>query len=211
MQGSVNQMRTDVATVMGDLKGTIDGTLVDDVSEVTFHALPGNYRAYASGGEVTLYPLVNDPTTIYHEMGHVFENNNQDVQDYADAFRRYRSAGEPPRLLREITGNDSYGDEEFAQADRWLNPYAGKLYAGNNVQQAIHPNNWYDPSVPTEVLSMGVENLYTDPMYFWQRDPEHFLFTVTALSGRTHKLDQTALADSYFNEPQDFENAYVND
>ena len=59
-------------------------------------------------------------------------------------------------------------DDQFHKA-MLLNPrYVGKYYASQD----------------TEVLSMGVEKLLTDPVHFAKEDPEYFKLVVGILSGR---------------------------
>lgn len=62
----------------------------------------------------------------------------------------------------KATGNAAYKDE-MTKVDKFSNPYMGKFYG--------------DPSTgATEILSMGMEMMYANPVALAQKDPEMFDF-----------------------------------
>jgi hypothetical protein len=116
-------------------------------------------RSYYYQGDI--YMANPDPGTIIHESGHWLEARNLQVRREVQEFYNKRTEGEPVVKLSQVTGNPSYNDSEVTKVDKWLNSYMGKFY-GNQ------------PS--SEVLSMGLEMMYRNPIYLAKNDPEMFDF-----------------------------------
>jgi len=121
-----------------------------------------------------------------HESGHWLEEHNPDTAIQAVAFLRYRNKGEEyirmsaarkrtqkKRAAAGLSTNHLYSRwfkaSEIAAVNGWRDPYAGKKYG----------NNYY----ATEVLSMGLQWLYEDPVAFAVEDPEHFNYTLAMIAG----------------------------
>lgn len=102
-------------------------------------------------------------STVLHEATHYMENGQFAVGALAPLQRIFvmrRAGNEPINLLQDLRPGSGYGAHEKAYADRFHDPYIGKVYT-----DAHH-----------EVLSMGMESL-------WFRntkmtDPDHLAFTV---------------------------------
>ena len=116
---------------------------------------------------------VNKKTTmsvIVHEMVHDIEDRHKWVLKKTSAFLRKRAGGLPPVRLDKLVPNVGYGPREIAFEDQWKQKggshYMGKVY-----------------SDATEVLTMGVERLISDPLDFAQKDPEYFKFLIKTLQG----------------------------
>ncbi len=105
--------------------------------------------------------------TVVHELGHWLEAQDADVHRKALSFLEQRTAGESLQSLSKLTGR-RYGFSERARPDRFPNPYTGKDYGGR----------------ATEVVSMGVEEMFADPVDFVRKDRGHFEFMVDLLRGR---------------------------
>jgi hypothetical protein len=103
--------------------------------------------------------------TVVHELGHWLEQQDTNVLEAAREFYARRTKGED--LPRLNTYGSGYAADEWTRRDAWLDPYAGKDYAGR----------------ATELVSMGVQFLVKDPLWFAEGDPEHFRFTIRALKG----------------------------
>ena len=80
------------------------------------------------------------PTVAVHELSHGLEATNPWIIDAEKDFFNKRTAGEKKQLLKDVTGDMSYDDEE-CKIDHFINPYIGKIYGGNTY----------------ELLSMGLE------------------------------------------------------
>lgn len=93
--------------------------------------------------------------TAIHELGHRFEDIVPDLLQEVNQFYNKRTAGEPLVKLRNVTGNNKYGDDEETRVDNFIHPYMGKDYGGSGY----------------ELISLGFEYLYTDPSKF-DKDPD---------------------------------------
>lgn len=114
--------------------------------------------------------------TAVHELGHWLEYNIPGAQDAAWEFVKYRCGGEDPKSMNEIVGAQIYGEDEVGrqnefkavmESDRRA-AYAGKIYNDG----------------ATEIVSMGLEELYKDPAHFAKTDPEYFTFMMGVVQGR---------------------------
>jgi hypothetical protein len=137
-----------------------------DARKVAVKANKGR-RAFANplADEVHLGAHSSTKTTV-HELGHLLERDPA-TRAAADAFLKRRTAGEQARMLRDITGQRGYGRSEIAKRDGFIDPYVGKIYPGGL----------------TEVISMGLEYMASDPIAFRAKDPDHFRFIFKLLRG----------------------------
>lgn len=160
-------------------------------ADVITDGVPLNYenkktsRGSQWGTGYNLYP--NAPMKDHlHETGHWLEEHNENLHAQAVAFLRYRNQGEDyvrmsaarkrTQAKRKAAGLSTghlyargFKASEIAASDAWRDPYAGKKYG----------RDYY----ATEVLSMGLQWLYSDPVNFAVEDPEHFNFTIAMIAG----------------------------
>lgn len=136
--------------------------------KVEIHRIRKNARAYALGGTINV--AMNDDIWVFvHEMGHLIERQGQNkALERAVAFLKQRGAGETPVRLVDLFPNYGYDESEIAFRDRFLSPYAGKLYPSGKV---------------TELISMGVQWLHGATERFAAEDPEMFVWLLTILRG----------------------------
>jgi len=87
-----------------------------------------------------------------HEVGHWVEHRGQ-LYARAHGFLDSRTKGEPVRWLGDLRPQSERG-----KRDKFMNPYMGRVYEHNDA---------------TEIVSMGLEYLYTRPMEFAKKDPEY--------------------------------------
>jgi hypothetical protein len=122
-----------------------------------------------------------------HEAAHWLEEYNDSIHSQAVAFLRYRNKGETylrmsaarnrakklrdQGVLKTSSGlwSGGFKAHEIAAVDRWRDPYAGKKYGAEYYA--------------TEVLSMGLQWMYDNPVAFAEEDPEHFNFTLAMIAG----------------------------
>jgi hypothetical protein len=128
-------------------------------------------RAYQDSGAVYL-PEGGGRRQAIHEIAHALEYNNPKIHRAAEDFLEQRTKGEQAESLRTLTGR-AFGREEVAKKDRFPDPYCGKIYSpGMEGGQGA-----------TEIVSMGMQYFFMDPLKFWQDDAGYFKFIVDILSG----------------------------
>lgn len=116
-----------------------------------------------TGGRIFCNHLT--PTsTIVHEIGHCIEFSDKMYKRAANVFLDRRTAGEEAQQLRKLT-KKNFDPSEIAKPDKFRTPYIGKIYGDKY----------------TEVISMGIQYLYEDPLKFAEEDPDMFDFIVDLL------------------------------
>lgn len=110
-------------------------------------------RGYYQHGKVAEL-AISEKTGLYspfrtaiHELAHRQEYINADILNAEKEFFLRRTAGEEYVKLRDVT-KINYQHSEITKVDNFIDPYMGKDYGG----QAY------------ELLSMGLETLYAEPM-----------------------------------------------
>lgn len=125
------------------------------------------------GGEITL-AYGSDAGTLVHEMGHHVDDwTDPEVRQMARAFFEERTKG----LEAEPRGEGS--GRYYVVPDNFMNEYTGRLYGREGAR------------LGKEVISMGLEHLYRNPVRFYEKDPEHFKLMLKVISfSRRYKPDQ---------------------
>ncbi len=128
-------------------------------------------RAHYSFDKETIYLAKNESvSTIIHEVIHDLENRYPRVLEKTEAFLKKRAGNQKPQKLSKLTGDKRYKANEIAYEDKFKklggSHYEGKIYKG-----------------ATELLSMGAERLYHDPLRFAREDPEFFDFVMEIFHG----------------------------
>jgi SPP1 gp7 family putative phage head morphogenesis protein len=155
--------------------------LPDGKLDITVHKLEVGDRSYCLG---PAYP--NDiymgsevsAKTYAHEMAHQIEHSIKGATKASIEFRDYRiaKAGTKDENLAKLFPNRRYSADEIGNKDDW-----GKLFeSGSSSPYYVGKKYRHDS---TEVVSMGVELLYEDPVGFATKDPEYFKFIVGLLRG----------------------------
>lgn len=120
---------------------------------------------YVNGTRTANLSGKSDVKVFCHEMVHDIEYQHPEISNATKAYVEKRAEGQSLRKLRDITGSKSYGPLEVAYEDHWDkrggSHYTGKVYAGK-------------PS--TEVLTMGIERMISDPVGFAEKDPDYLKF-----------------------------------
>lgn len=136
----------------------------------------------------------NDAGTIAHELGHFLDSQNEGMARRAENFwndrinRYYKEQNTKGRSydyeylkLKDLHPERGYDDDEEVMPDHFGHAYTGKVYGGKYHGHQI-----------TEITSMGLEQLFTDPLKFARDDPDHFDFMIETLAGynRYAELDE---------------------
>jgi hypothetical protein len=137
-----------------------------------YHGGGADYVALISQVPAYDFGLPEQEATAVHELGHVIEFHKPGVYDLARQFLDHRCAGESPTPMSKVVPRANYGKDELGRKDRFDKVfdtasayYVGKVYFG-----------------ASEVVSMGLEQLYKDPAGFAEKDPEYFGFMVHVLT-----------------------------
>lgn len=133
-------------------------------TDLKFELLPpGQTRAYCRGQTVVLSPH-NSVATVVHEIGHAIEHARGDVT--GEKSKAFLAAMTFDQRVDHL--GRSYGTTEVATQDGFQSAYTGKYYQGSGS---------------TEILSMGLQNLYSNPRMMAEEAPDHFNYTVAAVRG----------------------------
>lgn len=106
--------------------------------------------------------------TAIHETMHWLEYNNKNVSSKVTSFLEYRTQGEKAQKLKDLVPNSNYEDNEIAKKDNFFRPYCGKIYNDG----------------ATEILSMGLQEIYENAVDFSKNDPEYFNFVIDIIQNR---------------------------
>jgi hypothetical protein len=120
-------------------------------------------RAYAHAGEIYLDPRRSKARVTVHELGHILEEADPEVRRKAHEFLDRRTAGEGFEWL-----GDQYDKREVTRRDKFADPYMGKYYSDGS----------------TEIVSMGLEEMWSDPAKFAQTDADYFDFIYNLTRGQ---------------------------
>jgi hypothetical protein len=98
--------------------------------------------------------------TTLHELGHELEARDDIIGVSAFNFWQRRTETDETHRLSEVTKNNNYRDNEYTRLDKFIDPYMGKIYPGRG----------------TEITSMGLQLMMTDPFKLMTNDPEYYDF-----------------------------------
>ncbi len=148
------------------------------VIEAKIGQASGVARAHYSASDG--YIQANSMTStavIIHEYGHTLEEHlktgSEKLFAKADEFLKYRVGNEAPSSLKKLFPNSNYKADETGRADKF-----GEVFTGSS---AYYVGKEY--SGATEVVSMGIQKLYDDPVKFIKKDREYALWIMGILDG----------------------------
>lgn len=98
-----------------------------------------------------------DPVVYVHEMAHAIDLQNDKVKQAALDFFNRRTKGLSDEPLSNF--GSGYDRSEMCKPDDFMDAYCGKVPT---------------PLGATEIISMGVQYMYENPLRFATEDPEHF-------------------------------------
>ena len=143
-----------------------------------------NQSAYESNRNTTFIHEKDGPEVVVHEIGHIIQDSDPYVYEMVQTFLHYRVGNEQPENMKTLFPNYDFDPSEIGRKnhfDRHFSSvhayYVGKQYANNS-----------------EVLSMGMQALYEDPVGFFKNDPEYANFVVSVLQYKESKRIADAMA-----------------
>lgn len=168
--------RASVREVEKRLSGSISGNLRHrlDATDVRGLRPDEEQRAYFKGtrhggdAQSIHLPAGADESTVAHELGHSLETN-LNVHAAAQGFLYMRVGTEAAKPIEGKTFKawEVGRDDDFGKAFGFGARYVGKHYKSDD----------------TEVVSMGLEKMYNDPVRFAKQDPQYFKFMLGMLDG----------------------------
>lgn len=123
-------------------------------------------REYSLGDDIFVTKNTN-AGVIIHELAHTLENNSTIFKSAVD-FLEKRTKGSDIYRLNDV--NAAYGMSEIYRKGGFRNPYVGRVYGASETSRN------YKGLHATEVISLGLEWMYKDPLGFYREDREHFEF-----------------------------------
>ncbi len=152
-------------------------------------------RAFSAQQSGIFLNKYNNAATVVHELGHQIEDSNpwakKMVNEWMDerlekgrialveklktetdetkreTIKKSLKNKYALRQLKKIVPNSKYKADEKAYEDDFLSPYVGKVYQRGS----------------TEIISMGLEWMYKNPVGFYEKDPDHFDLILRILKG----------------------------
>ncbi len=111
--------------------------------------------------------------TLVHEIGHMIEHRKPGLQQRAFEFLNYRVGSEAPVSLKQQFPGSGYDPNEMGRKDNFDRVFdgSGAYYVGKKYHDT------------TEIVPMGLEQMYKNPVEFASKDPEFFTWLVSNLRG----------------------------
>jgi hypothetical protein len=120
-------------------------------------------------GSVVLTKNARVVTTI-HELGHFLDNHKKGVREKALAFLEYRTNKEESIDMGSIADFLQGEQGKKDHFDRYFDNQISAYYVGKTYEQGDN-----------EIVSMGLQALYEDPVKFCTVDPEYAQFIIGVL------------------------------
>ncbi len=148
--------RTNYPLLLNDIRGIVNNDLLDKPAFVNVVKTSGRAKAWGSNIGVG----ISDDSAVAHEFGHTIERNSSLISRRANNYLKSRTSGEGLTSMADV-GMPG----EYTRRDKFMSPYMGKTYS----------------SGMTEIISMGIEYIGSDPVGFINADEDYFRFMVWAL------------------------------
>lgn len=126
----------------------------------------GGRESYSTTKNVVNCDSRTTTSTMVHELGHHIEESDPDVFAKVTDFLTRRWGTGKRRKMKDIYPGSGYRDEEVTIPDDFQSAYTGSVYEWNGSRYA------------SEVVSMGIQALYDDPVRFARTDPDFFRFMI---------------------------------
>jgi hypothetical protein len=152
--------------VMNDVNSVVSAEVTIPDHEIKIEKRKVRANASWGGNQITVADY-DGTNTIAHEIGHTIEMKNPRILQRATEWRNGRTEGEDWISMNEATrasGVGGYGRSEVTKPDKFFHPYIGKSYRG-----------------ATEVISMGIGEMISDPVGLMGKDSDMFDFMYAVL------------------------------
>lgn len=179
----IPEIKDRVGNVGGWLKSIAKTSIVVDVVEHDGDPYEGRAHARVDSLAIVVTRRGDSSTerAIVHEIGHLFEANKgvrQAAEEFRDARMGRRGRDIPKGQLEDI--GDVSGSEPGIELAMGEFPTRSSYF--NTPHRRKYVTKVYDDGL-TEIISMGINAMYDDPILFAQEDPEYFKFIYGVLRG----------------------------
>ncbi len=155
--GFSKETEAEVKTATAWLKAFVDNPEVQPPASL-WVALTQDARASYSNPKKKIMANGSENASIFvHELGHAIEYSNKAVMDAVGEFYKRRTQGYSEELMSNF--GPGYKPDEVAIADQFPHPYVGKKIYSDGA---------------SEVISMGLQLMYDNPVKFAREDPDYF-------------------------------------
>lgn len=168
-RGAAAQPR--ISNGIDEFRKIVSNDVLGEAETINVKLTNGRRANYKPDTSTALLNKGNGQRVVIHELAHGLEFKNPTVLRRAIDFWENRTRGEREVSLRSVTGIN-YSRNERTKVDRFSEPYMGKVY--RNRSGAI---------AATEIVSMGLEAMWADPIAFASSDPEYFDFIYNLMRG----------------------------
>jgi hypothetical protein len=163
------------------VRGLVDAPGPGREIKIVYRAHDGSYRAHAGGSGVQI-ARSDQARTVAHEIGHCLEDQLPGIVAVEKEFLAGRAGSETPKRFKELFPDSNYEEHEQGVEDEFGRYFSVAESGGRfNKSAARYVGKSYPDR--SEVLSMGLEALYVDPVGFAQKDPEYFKLIIGLLKG----------------------------
>lgn len=125
------------------------------------------------------WPNLTDSGVAVHEAVHLVEAHDPGLYRLTSDFRQYRisKSGTADIKMAERFPDHGYGASEVGNEDSFLDAFGG------SENKASYTGKTHNRESATEILTMGTERFYNDPVAFARADPEYCALVVGVLTG----------------------------
>lgn len=119
----------------------------------------------------------DDESVIVHELGHWLEMTLPHAKNAAFNFWKRRTQTSQWTKLADMFPLHGYGPNEYAKPNAFMSPYMGKVYSNVGRDSGGRPIvDDEDELYASEIISMGLEEMWRNPLHFARVDPDYFDF-----------------------------------
>lgn len=133
---------------------------------------------YNSGKNLITLTSRTSVSTVIHEFGHAIEENVPGIFEACAAFWKHRCGNEKPVDLGDFNPEMS---GEFGYRDKFSKVLS--IISKDLGAESVYAGKIYDEG-GTEILSIGLQALYADPIGFAEKDREYFDFVIATIYGK---------------------------
>jgi SPP1 gp7 family putative phage head morphogenesis protein len=144
-----------------------------------------NPSIYESNRNSTFIHETDDVGVVVHEIGHIIQDSDPYVNEMVHTFLNYRVGEEPYQKMKTLFPRYGFDDYELGRKDNF-DKHFNTVYAYYCGKESASGNS--------EILSMGIQALYEDPVKFFKNDPEYANFVVSVLQYKESKRIADAMA-----------------